>query len=105
MDPREGVNESGNRRGGGGATGAAERGAAPLLEGPSRGAAEPRALPEDDGQAPGLPERSAALSLGCSVEPSLRLLSSRTIIRRIYVGSGTPLQYSCLENPMDGGAW
>ena len=19
--------------------------------------------------------------------------------------SGTPLQYSCLENPMDGGAW
>ena len=42
------------------------------------------------------------------------------IIRRIYFvlnpistlffenlgeGSGTPLQYSCLENPMDGGAW
>ena len=24
-----------------------------------------------------------------------------------YVGSGngTPLQYSCLENPIDGGAW
>ena len=20
-------------------------------------------------------------------------------------GSGTPLQYSCLENPIDGGAW
>ena len=20
-------------------------------------------------------------------------------------GSGTPLQYSCLENPTDGGAW
>ena len=20
-------------------------------------------------------------------------------------GSGTPLQYSCLDNPMDGGAW
>ena len=20
-------------------------------------------------------------------------------------GKGTPLQYSCLENPMDGGAW
>ena len=20
-------------------------------------------------------------------------------------GSGTPLQYSCLENPLDGGAW
>ena len=21
------------------------------------------------------------------------------------LGNGTPLQYSCLENPMDGGAW
>ena len=20
-------------------------------------------------------------------------------------GNGTPLQYACLENPMDGGAW
>ena len=20
-------------------------------------------------------------------------------------GNGTPLQYSCLQNPMDGGAW
>ena len=26
---------------------------------------------------------------------------------RSYIGegNGTPLQYSCLENPMDGGAW
>ena len=23
----------------------------------------------------------------------------------IYIGNGTPLQYSCLENPMDGGPW
>ena len=23
----------------------------------------------------------------------------------IREGDGTPLQYSCLENPMDGGAW
>ena len=23
----------------------------------------------------------------------------------IRVGNGTPLQYSCLENPMGGGAW
>ena len=22
-----------------------------------------------------------------------------------YEGNGTPLQYSCMENPMDGGAW
>ena len=26
---------------------------------------------------------------------------------RVYIGEGndTPLQYSCLENPMDAGAW
>ena len=29
------------------------------------------------------------------------LLSAHTIGE----GDGTPLQYSCLENPMDGGAW
>ena len=25
----------------------------------------------------------------------------------VYIGegNGTPLQYTCLENPMDGGAW
>ena len=27
------------------------------------------------------------------------------IISIIGEGNGTPLQYSCLENPMDGGAW
>ena len=30
-------------------------------------------------------------------------------MRQLYFnsgeGNGTPLQYSCLENPMDGGAW
>ena len=26
-------------------------------------------------------------------------------ISRNGEGNGTPLQYSCLENPMDGGAW
>ena len=30
------------------------------------------------------------------------LIGTRAIIRE---GNGTPLQYSCLENPMDGGAW
>ena len=25
--------------------------------------------------------------------------------RKVREGNGTPLQYSCLENPMDGGAW
>ena len=29
-----------------------------------------------------------------------------TNLDRIFgEGNGTPLQYSCLENPMDGGAW
>ena len=25
--------------------------------------------------------------------------------RSLRVGNGNPLQYYCLENPMDGGAW
>ena len=29
----------------------------------------------------------------------------RTVIRNGGEGNGTPLQYSCLENPMDGGDW
>ena len=28
-----------------------------------------------------------------------------TYSHAIGKGNGTPLQYSCLENPMDGGAW
>ena len=27
------------------------------------------------------------------------------IMQFAFQGDGTPLQYSCLENPMDGGAW
>ena len=27
------------------------------------------------------------------------------IAQSLGEGSGTPLQYACLENPMDGGAW
>ena len=27
------------------------------------------------------------------------------VVRRYGEGNGTPLQYSCLENPMDGEAW
>ena len=29
----------------------------------------------------------------------------QTTIYKIGEGNGTPLQYSCLENPRDGGAW
>ena len=37
-----------------------------------------------------------------------RLFFPNLLTMSIYIygeGSGTPLQYSCLENPMDGGAW
>ena len=33
------------------------------------------------------------------------LLSVRTGMQASGEGNGTPLQYSCLENPMDEGAW
>jgi len=29
----------------------------------------------------------------------------QTILLSTGEGNGTPLQYSCLENPMDGGDW
>ena len=32
-------------------------------------------------------------------------LEKTLMLGRIREGNGTPLQYSCLENPMDGGAW
>ena len=37
----------------------------------------------------------------------LVLLSIEKLLHYDYIreGNGTPLQYSCLENPMDGGAW
>ena len=37
--------------------------------------------------------------------PCQHLLLSVTLICTILEGNGTPLQYSCLENPMDGGTW
>ena len=36
---------------------------------------------------------------------SLTFLVSYFFISLNGEGNGTPLQYSCLENPMDGGAW
>ena len=32
-------------------------------------------------------------------------MESLLVTKSIGEGDGTPLQYSCLENPMDGGAW
>ena len=56
------------------------------------------------------------MSLKKIIRRSSKVLSNRNIIyatSRILSclvttfgeGNGTPLQYSCLENPMDGGAW
>ena len=33
------------------------------------------------------------------------LLVCLIVAIQVGEGNGTPLQYSCLENPMDGGAW
>ena len=41
----------------------------------------------------------------CSHEIKRRLLLGRKVMTNLEEGNGTPLQYSCLENPMDGGAW
>ena len=36
---------------------------------------------------------------------SLKLLKFGKYSKLVTEGNGNPLQYSCLENPMDGGAW
>ena len=59
-------------------------------------------------------EIKRCLLLGRKVMTNLdSLLKSRDItlptkvrlVKAIGEGDGTPLQYSCLDNPMDGGAW
>ena len=45
----------------------------------------------------------------CSHEIKRHLLLGRKVMTNLdsifREGNGTPLQYSCLESPMDGGAW
>ena len=45
----------------------------------------------------------------CSHEIKRHLLLGRKVMTNLDnifgEGNGTPLQYSCLENPMDRGAW
>ena len=40
------------------------------------------------------------ISLHCSL-----VCIRQYLVKRFREGNGTPLQYSCLENPMDGGTW
>ena len=37
------------------------------------------------------------------LENAIEIIDYKYIL--VGEGNGTPLQYSCLENPMDGGAW
>ena len=47
--------------------------------------------------------KKAFLSDQCKeIEEINRMGKTRDLFRE---GNGIPLQYSCLENPMDGGAW
>ena len=42
----------------------------------------------------------------CSHKIKRGLLLGRKVMTNLdNIDNGTPLQYSCLENPMDGGAW
>ena len=51
----------------------------------------------------GCPKARAGQYLSISSNPFLEHQLENTCIDG--EGNGTPLQYSCLENPMDGGAW
>ena len=60
------------------------------------------------------PRHSALISLEWGLDTELFLKPHRWFqwavvfanhCSKIGEGNGTPLQYSCLENPMDGGAW
>ena len=42
---------------------------------------------------------------GCEESDTTELLHFHFSLSHIEEGNGKPLQYSCLENPMDGGAW
>ena len=50
----------------------------------------------------GFPDGSGVKASACNVED---LGSIPGLGRSPVEGNGNPLQYSCLENPMDGGAW
>ena len=51
---------------------------------------------------PGFPGSSDGKASACSAGDSG---SVPGLGRSLGEGNGTPLQYSCLENPMDEGAW
>jgi len=49
--------------------------------------------------------RKAGVTVLASGKGDYKTRNLLNIKRNHGEGKGTPLQYSCLENPMDGGAW
>ena len=49
--------------------------------------------------------RDGYLLIGVAGKRDGRFGNYRDLLHLDGEGNGTPLQYSCLENPMDGGAW
>ena len=49
--------------------------------------------------------KTIALTIGTFVSIVMSWLLKTLFSFVIGEGNGTPLQYFCLENPMDGGAW
>ena len=55
---------------------------------------------------PGVESRSSALQAdSLPTEPQGKPKNTGVVSLSLGEGNGTPLQYSCLENPMDGEAW
>jgi len=50
-------------------------------------------------------ERKTSVFIPIPKKGNAKECSNYCTIALISQGNGTPLQYSCLENPMDGGAW
>ena len=48
---------------------------------------------------------SGRTEIELETEMSYKIVLICLILYSFGKGNGTPLQYSCLENPMDGGAW
>ena len=48
---------------------------------------------------------NAAINIGVHVSFQISIFVLGDVYPVVGEGNGTPLQYFCLENPMDGGAW
>ena len=71
---------------------------------PSKGPVMAPQFPHLTG-ARGVPMRTRPGKLPSSCTCSKHTIFYLDCMLKIGEGNGTPLQYSCLENPMDGGAW